>query len=142
MLNYGKTDKTILIRKFNNGGRVKQVLKESFKLESTDTVEVYPFSGSELAVGKLIEAIWKRREWLGENRHRRMDIVLYCGKPKPTDPEGSWSRATVGSFKNEWDKIESYFDYSHKNQVRLIGAVPQIRSLNDDYPMDKLHYFD
>ena len=141
VLNYGKTDKTILIRKFNNGARVKHVLKENFKLECTDTVEVYPFSGSELAVGKLIEAIWKRREWLAENRHRRMDIVLYCGKPNPTDPEGSWRKATVGSFKNEWDKIESYFDYSHKSQVRLIGAIPQIRSLDEDFPMDKIHYF-
>ena len=141
VLNYGKTDKTILIRKFNNGARVKHVLKENFKLECTDTVEVYPFSGSELAVGKLIEAIWKRRDWLAENRHRRMDVVLYCGKPNPTDPEGSWRKATVGSFKNEWDKIESYFDYSHKSQVRLIGAIPQIRSLDENFPMDKIHYF-
>ena len=141
VLNYGKTDKTILIRKFNNGARVKHVLKENFKLECTDTVEVYPFSGSELAVGKLIEAIWKRRDWLAENRHRRMDVVLYCGKPNPTDPEGSWRKATVGSFKNEWDKIESYFDYSHRSQVRLIGAIPQIRSLDENFPMDKIHYF-
>ena len=149
VLNKFATDKTVLIRKFNNGGRVKEVLQDSFNLWTTATNEVFPFSGSELAVGKLLEAIWKRREWLGENPRHTMDIVLYCGKPNPLDPEGSWKKATVGAFKKEWDKIESYFDYGNKNQVRLLGAIPQIRSLSikqdgagaECYPMDKIHYF-
>lgn len=142
------TDKTMLIRKFNNGGRVREVLAESFNLRTTDTTEVFPFSGSELAVGKLLESIWRRRDWLEENPKRTFDIVIYCGKPNPVDPEGSWKKATVGAFKKEWDKIESYFDYGNKNQVRLLGAIPQIRSLSikhdgeaECYPMDKIHYF-
>lgn len=145
--NFAHTDKTVLIRKFNNGGRVKQVLEDSFNLPSTATNEVLPFSGSELAVGKLLESIWKRKEWLDANANHTLDIVLYCGKPNPVDPEGSWKKATVGAFKMEWDQIESYFDYSHKDQVRLLGAIPQIRSLSikqDDeecYPMDEIHYF-
>ena len=141
VLNSFGSDKTILIRKFNNGGRITQFLSENFHLTSDDTSLYIPFSGSELAIGKMIESIMNKREWLDKSKHRRVCYILYAGKPNPTDPEGSWRKATVDDMKSKWDDAMSYLDFEHKDRVILLGAIPQIRSLNNEFPMDKLHYF-
>ena len=141
VLNSFSSDKTILIRKFNNGGRVKQFLSENFRLTSNDTSLYVPFSGSELAIGKMIESIMTKRDWLNKYKHARVCYILYAGKPNPTDPEGSWRKATVDDMKGKWDDAMSYLDFEHQDRVILLGAIPQIRSLNNEFPMDKLHYF-
>ena len=82
-----------------------------------------------------------KREWLNKSKHRRVCYILYAGKPNPTDPEGSWRKATVDDMKSKWDDAMSYLDFEHKDRVILLGAIPQIRSLNNEFPMDKLHYF-
>ena len=141
VINSFQSEKNALIRKFNNGGRVKQQL-EKFNHHSTDTIEILPFSGSKQAVGMLHEAIFNRRTWLEQNPYRQVQIVLYAGSVNPKDPEGSWESATVGAFKNRWtDFCEWSGQHSFFSQVKLMGAIPQIRSLSDKYPMDKLVIF-
>ena len=134
------TDKTILIRKFNNGGSLKEFCK-NLGHSDNGKVKIVTFSGTELAVGKLGEAVFNQRVWLAEDTDREVHIILYCGKPNPTDPEGSWEKATVGTFKTKWEEFSEWCGITMNTQVKLLGAIPQIRSLNDDYPMDKIHYF-
>ena len=140
VMNHFHTDKTILIRKFNNGGRIEEFCNKMGH-STNGRVKVLPFSGTELAVGKLAEAIFNQREWLEEDPKRELHIILYCGKPSPKDPEGSWKKATVGTFKTRWEEFSNWIGVANNPQVILFGAIPQIRSLNDDYPMDKIHYF-
>ena len=85
VINSFRTDKTILIRKFNNGGSLKEFC-DKMGYPSNDRRKVITFSGTELAVGKLAEAIFNQREWLEEDENRVIYIILYCGKPNPTDP--------------------------------------------------------
>ena len=140
VLNSFHTDKTILIRKFNNGRSLKKFC-ESMGHVDNGLVKIVTFSGTELAVGKLGEAVFNQRGWLAEDPRREVHIILYCGKPNPTDPEGSWERATVGTFKTRWEEFSKWCGITMKTQVKLLGAIPQIRSLNNAYPMDKIHYF-
>ena len=141
VINSFRTDKTILIRKFNNGGSLKEFC-DKMGYPSNDRRKVITFSGTELAVGKLAEAIFNQREWLEEDENRVIYIILYCGKPNPTDPEGSWEKATVGTFMNKWEEFSKWCgNIANNPQIKLLGAIPQIRSLNSKYPMDKIHYF-
>ena len=140
VLNSFHTDKTILIRKFNNGGSLKKYCEGLGHLNN-GRHKIVTFSGTELAVGKLGEAVFNQREWLAEDPNREVHIILYCGKPNPTDPEGSWQKATVGTFKTRWEEFSEWCGITMNTQVKLLGAIPQIRSLDDDYPMDKIHYF-
>ena len=140
VLNSFHTDKTILIRKFNNGGSLKKYC-EGLGHSNNGRVKILTFSGTELAVGKLGEAVFNQREWLAEDPNREVHIILYCGKPNPTDPEGSWQKATVGTFKTKWEEFSEWCGITRNTQVKLLGAIPQIRSLNEKYPMDQMHYF-
>ena len=135
------TDKTILIRKFNNGGSLKEFC-DKMGHSTNGRVKVVTFSGTELAVGKLAESVFLQREWLEEDPKRVLHIITYCGKPNPTDPEGSWEKATVGTFKTRWEEFSEWCGIANNPQVILLGAIPQIRSLNESYPMHKIHYFD
>ena len=140
VLNKFQSDKTILIRKFNNGGSLKEYCK-SVGHVNNGRLKIVTFSGTELAVGKLAEAVFGHREWLAEDPNNEVHIILYCGKPSPADPEGSWKKATVGAFKTKWEEFSEWCGVTRNTQVKLLGAIPQIRSLNDDYPMDDLHFF-
>ena len=140
VLNKFQSDKTILIRKFNNGGSLKEYCK-SVGHVNNGRVKILTFSGTELAVGELGEAVFNQREWLAEDPNREVHIILYCGKPNPTDPEGSWEKATVNTFKTKWEEFSEWCGITRNTQVKLLGAIPQIRSLNSKYPMDQLHYF-
>ena len=140
VLNKFQSDKTILIRKFNNGGSLKEYCK-SVGHVNNGRVKILTFSGTELAVGKLGEAVFNQREWLAEDPNREVHIILYCGKPNPTDPEGSWEKATVNTFKTKWEEFSEWCGITRNTQVKLLGAIPQIRSLNSKYPMDQIHYF-
>lgn len=137
---FTKSDKTILIRKFNNGGSVA-LFSEGLGHVNNELVMVKHFSGTEQNVGKLAELIYNQREWLAADPKRRLHILLYCGKPNPTDPEGSWKKATVGSFMTKWLDFKEWTGIP-MGQVQVLGAIPQIRSLNETYPMHKIHYFD
>ena len=140
VINSFHSDKTILIRKFNNGGSLKKFCEGLGHLNN-GRHKIVTFSGTEQAVGKLGEAVFNQREWLAEDPNREVHIILYCGKPNPTDPEGSWEKATVGTFKTRWEEFSEWCGITMNTQVKLLGAIPQIRSLDDDYPMDKIHYF-
>ena len=140
VINKFTNDKTILIRKFNNGGSV-QLFSEGLGHVNNELVMVKHFSGTELNVGKLAELIYNQREWLAADLKRQLHILLYCGKPNPTDPEGSWKKATVGTFMTKWIDFKEWTGIP-MNQVKVLGAIPQIRSLNETYPMHKIHYFD
>ena len=145
------TDGKKMVRKFNNGGKIKTFLQKEFKIYcKTDTIEVIPFSGSPGLIAGVLETILSRREWLSQIPDRQLHFVFYSGKPNPVDLEGSWKRATIEDMKSRWDDLHSYISYDHfdKGQVRLLGAIPQIRSLDkghdapDSIPMDRLFIID
>lgn len=142
VINELQEGKNVLIRKFNNGGRIKKFIKETFNLIDDATTKYVPFSGSELATGKLLESIHThKKNGFFDHESNRLFFIFYCGKPNPKDPEGSWAKATVRDMKKETDDILSYFNFSNKNQVSVYGAIPQIKSLDDKYPMDQIIRF-
>ena len=107
-----------------------------------------PFSGTEHARGKLLEAIYNKWKWVAEDPNHELRIVLYSGSPNPVNPDESWLKATV-KFKEDYDKFEKglattrFTDGSVNNeQVKIYGAITQIRFMDADYPMNDLHYFD
>ena len=102
-------------------------------------------------------------------KHRRSQIpketeiraVVYIGVPSATDPEGDWKKTAAG-FKENWKEIVSWIlenfkyeppecEHTEENvdpgriverKIKIYGAIPQIKSLNHKYPMDKLYVFD
>ncbi len=83
--------------------------------------------------------------------------VVYVGVPSASNPEGDWLK-TAKDFKKNWKQIVSWvlenFKYVNpdtkdedpgrivEKTIKIYGAIPQIRSLDHSFPMDKLYVFD
>ena len=83
--------------------------------------------------------------------------VVYVGVPSASNPEGDWLK-TAKDFKKNWKQIVSWvlenFKYVNpdtkdedpgrivEKTIKIYGAIPQIKSLDHKYPMDKLYVFD
>ena len=74
-------------------------------------------------------------------------LVVQIGVPNSSDPEGSWIKDGAG-FKKAFDIFENKISDIRFNGVRIdnskikiYGVIPQVRSLNDKYPMNKVYVF-
>ena len=141
------SSKQKMIVKFNNGGRIKDYLAQLGHKDNS-RIKYVPFSGTENAKGKLLESIATNWKHVEAHERNELRVVLYCGSPNATDPEGSWLKATI-EFKKEFDEFEGFLSKTrfkggsvNDNQVSIYGAIPQIRFMEKDYPMDDLHYFE
>ena len=85
---------------------------------------------------------------------KEIRFVMYMGVPKASDPEGSWLKDSgpgVGKhagFKKRFDTFEEQIAEIRFNGVRvdttcikIYGAIPQVRSLDKKYPMNRVYVY-
>ena len=85
---------------------------------------------------------------------KEIRFVMYMGVPKASDPEGSWLKDSgpgVGKhagFKKRFDTFEEQIAEIRFNGVRvdttcikIYGAIPQVRSLDKKYPMNRIYVY-
>ena len=85
---------------------------------------------------------------------KEIRFVMYMGVPKASDPEGSWLKDSgpgVGKhagFKKRFDTFEEQILEIRFNGVRvdtsrikIYGAIPQVRSLDKKYPMNRVYVY-
>ena len=78
---------------------------------------------------------------------KEIRFVMYMGVPQASDPEGSWLKPGAG-FKKRFDTFEEQIAEIRFNGVRvdttrikIWGSVPQVRSLDKKYPMNRVYVY-
>ena len=78
---------------------------------------------------------------------KEIRFVMYMGVPQASDPEGSWLKHGAG-FKKRFDTFEEQIAEIRFNGVRvdttrikIWGSVPQVRSLDKKYPMNRVYVY-
>ena len=85
---------------------------------------------------------------------KEIRFVMYMGVPKASDPEGSWLKDSgpgMGgrpAFKERFDTFEEQISELRfngtrvdKSRIKIYGAIPQVRSLNKKYPMNRVYVY-
>tara|TARA_B100000287_G_C20655082_1_gene788294 strand:+ start:560 stop:1684 length:1125 start_codon:yes stop_codon:yes gene_type:complete len=92
--------------------------------------------------GRFITEVNKADRTIKEIR-----MVMHIGVPKSNDPEGSWIKDGAG-FKKRFNIFENNISDIRFNGVRIddskikiYGAIPQVRSLDSKYPMNKIYVY-
>ena len=72
---------------------------------------------------------------------------MYIGVPSASDPEGSWITDGAG-FKKRFDDFEKKISKIRFNNteindrdIKIYGAIPQVRSLDKKYPMNRVYVY-
>lgn len=79
---------------------------------------------------------------------KEVRLVIHGGTLNANDPEGDWIKRCKGfdnTFKNTLKDISKVFFGGAPlklDRIKLYGAIPMVKSLEDDYPMDELYLFD
>ena len=98
-------------------------------------------TGTQFQTGRVLQAVIAK---LKEEPDKTVNIILYEGNPGHNDPEGKWLKATqvfIGEINQYFEDVGSIMFSGQKidmSRINILGAVPQIRSLSKDFPMDKL----
>jgi len=78
---------------------------------------------------------------------KEIRMVMQIGVPKSSDPEGSWLKDGAG-FKKRFDTFENNISDIRFNGVRIddsrikiYGAIPQVKSLDSSYPMNRIYVY-
>ena len=78
---------------------------------------------------------------------KEIRFVMYMGVPQASDPEGSWLKHGAG-FKKRFDTFEEQIAEIRFNGVRvdttrikIWGSIPQVRSLDKKYPMNRVYVY-
>ena len=78
---------------------------------------------------------------------KEIRFVMYMGVPSASDPEGSWLKDGAG-FKKRFDTFEEQIAEIRFNGVRvdtsrikIWGAIPQVRSLDKKYTMNRVYVY-
>jgi hypothetical protein len=78
---------------------------------------------------------------------KEIRLVVHGSVLNAKDPAGQWIKNCKG-FKNSFNAMmkdisKEFFGGApiRMNQVRLYGAIPQVKALEDKYPMDELYLF-
>jgi len=78
---------------------------------------------------------------------KEIRMVMQIGVPKSSDPEGSWLKDGAG-FKKRFDIFENNISDIRFNGVRIddsrikiYGAIPQVKSLDSSYPMNRIYVY-
>ena len=129
---------------FPNTKGINDYLKSKFNLNLNDDPYnnyLVTSTGSKLATGQVLQFAIAR---LNEDSDKTVSIVLYDGNPGHDDPEGKWLKATqifIGEINQYLEDIGNIMFSGQKidmSRIKILGAVPQIRSLANEFPMDKL----
>lgn len=97
--------------------------------------------GSQDKIGYVVQSAVKK---LKEDPSRPVGIILYHPNPGHKNSEVEWLKATqktIGDIKQLFEDTGKLLFGGQKldfSKVQIIGAVPQIRSLSEEFPMDKL----
>lgn len=79
---------------------------------------------------------------------REIRLVVHGGTLDAKDPAGDWVKRCKGFKKTFSDTLkdiskEFFGDMPIRmDRVKLYGAIPQVKALEDKYPMDELYLFD
>lgn len=136
------TGETIILS-FPKGRGLGEYMESMLGITSQSDIKYLTFSGGENAYGKFSESIYTHRTYLEENPLHRLYYVLYVGSPKTENPIPHWEESTI-KFAEE---VKRYMDWlgfasAHGNQVVIRGAIPQVATANDTYPLHALWEFD
>ena len=78
---------------------------------------------------------------------KQIRFVMYIGVPSASDPEGSWITDGAG-FKKRFDDFEKKISKIRFNNteindrdIKIYGAIPQVRSLDKKYPMNRVYVY-
>tara|TARA_R100001015_G_C4609694_1_gene164970 strand:+ start:76 stop:1200 length:1125 start_codon:yes stop_codon:yes gene_type:complete len=78
---------------------------------------------------------------------KEIRFVMYMGVPSASDPEGSWLKHGAG-FKKRFDIFEEKISKIRFNsskpvsdRVKIWGLIPQVRSLDSKYPMNRVYVY-
>ena len=133
-----------LVVSFPDGKGINEYIKGHFNIDVNNDPYVSHLvtgTGAEGKTGYIIQAVVAK---LNAEPDKPVDITLYHGNPGHKDSEGEWLKATqkyIGDIKQYFEDVSSLLFDGQKidnSKVRILGAVPQIRSLSDEFPMDKL----
>ena len=76
--------------------------------------------------------------------HKEIRFILHCGVPEAQDTEGYW-KGLVAKFGKKFRLYEREVSNARfggaeivEGNYKIYGGIPQIRSLENQYPMDKL----
>ena len=85
---------------------------------------------------------------LSEPHIHRSEVILVCGSPGHAQPETKWLRATqraIGKFNQALEDLNDVIGngdpanlHRIKNKISIRGAVPQLKSLEEHFPLDRL----
>lgn len=76
-----------------------------------------------------------------------VDLVVHGGTLDSKDPEGDWLKKCKDFDKEFYSKLENiskvFFGGAKMNfdRIRLYGAIPMVKALEEKYPMDELYLF-
>ena len=133
-----------LVLTFPAGKGVNPYIEDNFNINiDNDSHNTYlvTSTGSEGKVGYILQGVIAK---INDHPDKTANIILFDGNPGHNDPEGKWLKATqifIGEINQFFEDIgEMMFDGQKidMSRVKVLGAVPQIRSLAKDFPMDKL----
>ena len=74
-------------------------------------------------------------------------FIMQIGVPNARDPEGTWIKDAAGfkkrftSFENKISDIRFNGVRIDDSRIKIYGAIPQVRSLADKYPMDRIYVY-
>ena len=119
-------------------------LKSKFKIDiNNDPYFNYLVTsqGSQDKIGYVVQAAVRM---LVEDPSKPVGIILYHTNPGHKDSEGEWLKSTqktvgyINQLFEDTGKVLFGGQKFDKSKVQVVGAVPQIRSLSEEFPMDKL----
>ena len=78
---------------------------------------------------------------------KQIRFIIQIGVPKAVDPENDWIKNGAG-FKKQFDifekkisKIRFHNVEVNDSRVCIYGCIPQVRSLDHKYPMNRLYIY-
>ena len=132
-----------LVLNFKNGNGINDHIQVKLGINLKDVYRSYVVTGvgAEGKTGGLFQIVLDR---LKANPTFPVDVILYCGSPGNKNPEEKWLRATqkfIGEFDQYVEDVCQYMFNGNKmdgSKIRFLGAVPQLQSLSDKFPMNRL----
>ena len=133
-----------LVMTFPQSKGISEHVKDNFNINLDDdphNTYLLTATGAEGKTGYPLQAAIAK---LNEEPDKTVNIILFDGNPGHNDPEGKWLRATqifIGEINQYFEDIGNIMFGGQKidmSRIKILGAVPQIRSLANEFPMDKL----
>jgi len=131
-----------LVLTFPSGKGIDGYLKDKFNIDTkNDPHNSWITIAGAAGVGYVLQSIIVE---INKHPDKIANVILYDGNPGHNDPEGKWLKATQGfmgeinQFFEDIGEIMMDGEKLDLSRGRILGAVPQVRSLSNEFPMDKL----